>query len=71
VNRNGHEWWNVSRFIADLSSGASNGSSGRTAGWRVGLVDWDDLAEFVRNSYRLIAPKRLSASLDSAHKPKD
>lgn len=28
-------------------------------------VDWAELAELVRDSYRLIAPKRLSATLDS------
>jgi predicted DNA-binding protein (MmcQ/YjbR family) len=27
-------------------------------------VDWDELAELVTESYRLIAPKRLSATLD-------
>jgi hypothetical protein len=29
-----------------------------------GVVAWDDVDEFLRDSYRLIAPKRLIASLD-------
>ena len=27
------------------------------------MVDWDELAEFVRESYRIVAPKRLSRSV--------
>lgn len=30
----------------------------------VGDVDWDEVAAFAANSYRLIAPKRLAALLD-------
>jgi predicted DNA-binding protein (MmcQ/YjbR family) len=30
----------------------------------VGAVDWDEIAELVEESYRLTAPKRLSALLD-------
>ena len=40
------------------------------SGW-VGIhldddVDWDQLAELIRDSYRLIAPKRLARSLDES-----
>jgi hypothetical protein len=41
------------------------GPKGWIGVWLDGVVDWDDLAEFVRDSYRLIAPKRLAALLDS------
>ena len=39
-----------------------------TRGWAavrldVGTVDWDEVTGFVHDSYRLIAPKRLSATL--------
>jgi hypothetical protein len=27
-------------------------------------IDWDEVAAFAANSYRLIAPKRLAAQLD-------
>jgi predicted DNA-binding protein (MmcQ/YjbR family) len=30
----------------------------------VGEIDWDEVAAFAANSYRLIAPKRLAAHLD-------
>jgi predicted DNA-binding protein (MmcQ/YjbR family) len=33
--------------------------------WLDGVVAWDDVAEFVRESYRLVAPKRLCSLLDS------
>ena len=40
------------------------------SGW-VGIhldddVDWDQLAELIRDSYRLIAPKRLARALDES-----
>jgi len=40
------------------------------SGW-VGIhlddeVDWDQLAELIRDSFRLIAPKRLARSLDES-----
>ena len=31
----------------------------------VGTVDWDEVKDLVRQSYRLIAPKRLAATLDA------
>jgi predicted DNA-binding protein (MmcQ/YjbR family) len=31
---------------------------------RSGLVDWDEVAELLTDSYRLVAPKRLSARLE-------
>jgi hypothetical protein len=40
------------------------GPSGWVGIWLDGGVDWDDLAEFLRDSYRLIAPKKLAALLD-------
>ena len=35
------------------------GPSGWVGIWLDGAVDWDDVAEFVRDSYRLIDPKRF------------
>jgi predicted DNA-binding protein (MmcQ/YjbR family) len=37
--------------------------------WLDGGVEWDDVAEFVRDSYRLVAPKRLGTVLDSRARP--
>ncbi len=37
--------------------------------WLDGVVEWDDVAEFVRDSYRLIAPKRLCTLLDFENAP--
>lgn len=34
--------------------------------WLDGTIDWTDVAEFVRDSYRLIAPKRLLKELAPA-----
>ena len=31
----------------------------------IGKIDWDEVAELVRGSYQLIAPKRLAALVDS------
>jgi predicted DNA-binding protein (MmcQ/YjbR family) len=39
------------------------GPSGWVGVWLDGVADWEDVAEFVRDSYRLIAPKKLSALL--------
>lgn len=41
------------------------GKSGWVGVWLDGENDWADVAEFVRDSYRMIAPKRLLAALDS------
>jgi predicted DNA-binding protein (MmcQ/YjbR family) len=30
-----------------------------------GTLDWDELADLVEESYRMTAPKRLSAQLES------
>jgi predicted DNA-binding protein (MmcQ/YjbR family) len=30
----------------------------------VGAIDWDEVAAFAANSYRLLAPKRLAAQID-------
>jgi predicted DNA-binding protein (MmcQ/YjbR family) len=40
------------------------GPSGWIGIWLDGVVEWEDVADFVRDSYRLIAPKRLCALLD-------
>ena len=32
--------------------------------WLDGEIDWDEVADLVRESYRMTAPKRLSASMD-------
>jgi hypothetical protein len=39
------------------------GPSGWIGIWLDGAVDWDDVAEFLRDSYRLVAPKKLCALL--------
>ncbi len=39
------------------------GPSGWVGVWLDGEVAWEDVAEFVRDSYRLIAPKRLIEEL--------
>jgi predicted DNA-binding protein (MmcQ/YjbR family) len=36
------------------------GPSGWVGIWLDGVVEWDEVADFVRDSYRLIAPKKLS-----------
>jgi predicted DNA-binding protein (MmcQ/YjbR family) len=41
------------------------GPSGWIGVWLDGVVEWEDVAEFVRDSYRLVAPKKLGALLDS------
>jgi hypothetical protein len=41
------------------------GPSGWVGIWLDGVVEWSDLAEFLRDSYRLVAPKRLGALLDT------
>jgi len=40
------------------------GAKGWVGLWLDGEVDWDEVEELVRDSYRLVAPKRLAASLD-------
>ena len=40
------------------------GPSGWIGVWLDGSVDWTELAELLRDSYRLVAPKRLGALLD-------
>ncbi|HEV3163255.1 MAG TPA: MmcQ/YjbR family DNA-binding protein [Isosphaeraceae bacterium] len=45
------------------------GPSGWVGVWLDGQVDWDDVAELLRDAYRLVAPKRLSAVLDSEASP--
>ena len=35
------------------------GVSGWVGVWLDGVVEWDDVAEFLRDAYRLIAPNRL------------
>jgi len=42
------------------------GPNGWVGVWLDGVVDWDDVDEFVRDSYRLVAPRRLGILLDSA-----
>jgi predicted DNA-binding protein (MmcQ/YjbR family) len=37
------------------------GHKGWVGIWLDGAVNWDDVAEFLRDSYRLIAPKKLAA----------
>lgn len=40
------------------------GPSGWVGVWLDGDCDWAELAELLRDSYRLVAPKRLAALLD-------
>jgi hypothetical protein len=40
------------------------GPSGWVGVWLDGAADWDGVAELLRDSYRLTAPKRLQALLD-------
>ena len=40
------------------------GPSGWIGIWLDGVVEWDDVADFLRDSYRLVAP-RSSALLDA------
>jgi len=42
------------------------GPSGWVGVWLDGVVGWDDVDEFLRDSYRLVAPRRLCILLDSA-----
>jgi len=41
------------------------GPKGWVGVWLDGVVGWDDVDEFLRDSYRLIAPRRLSILLDA------
>jgi predicted DNA-binding protein (MmcQ/YjbR family) len=45
------------------------GPSGWVGIWLDGVVGWGDVDEFLRDAYRLVAPKRLSASLDPQASP--
>ena len=40
------------------------GPSGWVGVWLDGEVDWPELAELLRDAYRLVAPKRLLRALD-------
>lgn len=41
------------------------GHNGWVGVWLDGATDWDELADLVEESYRMTAPKRLVAALDS------
>lgn len=41
------------------------GPSGWVGVWLDGAIEWVDVAEFLRDGYRLVAPKRLLDLLDS------
>ena len=43
------------------------GPSGWIGIWLDGVVLWDDVADFLRDSYRLVAPRKLIVVLDSDH----
>jgi hypothetical protein len=43
------------------------GPSGWIGIWLDGVVLWDDVADFLSDSYRLVAPRKLIAVLDSDH----
>ena len=40
------------------------GHAGWVGAWLDVAIDWDELADFVEESYRMTAPKRLTAQLD-------
>ena len=42
------------------------GPSGWVGVWLDGEVDWEELGEFLRDAYLLVAPKRLAAPLQQA-----
>jgi predicted DNA-binding protein (MmcQ/YjbR family) len=42
------------------------GPSGWVGVWLDGRADWDELAQLLRDAYRLVAPKRLLRALDEA-----
>jgi predicted DNA-binding protein (MmcQ/YjbR family) len=42
------------------------GHAGWVGAWLDVEIDWEELADFVEESYRITAPKRLSAQLDDA-----
>jgi hypothetical protein len=46
------------------------GVSGWIGIWLDGVIDWEDLHEFVEEAYRLIAPKRVVAAWDAARATK-
>ena len=41
------------------------GHNGWVGVWLDGATDWEELADLVEESYRMTAPKRLVAALDS------
>jgi predicted DNA-binding protein (MmcQ/YjbR family) len=45
------------------------GHKGWVGIWLDDVVEWDDVDEFLRDSYRLVAPKRLCALLDAGGGP--
>jgi hypothetical protein len=47
------------------------GPSGWVGIWLDGVVSWDDVDESLRDAYRLVAPKRLSALPDSKATPRN
>ncbi len=47
------------------------GPSGWVGVWLDGVVEWEDVAEFLRDGYRLVAPKRLLDVLDAAESTND
>ncbi len=42
------------------------GKSGWVGMWLDGAVEWDEVAEFLRDAYRLVAPKRLLEGCEAA-----
>jgi len=42
------------------------GHAGWVGAWLDVEIDWEELADFAEESYRMTAPKRLSAQLDDA-----
>jgi hypothetical protein len=45
------------------------GPSGWVGIWLDGVVSWEDVAEFLRDAYRLVAPKRLCVLLPPGSPP--
>jgi hypothetical protein len=46
----------------------SVGPSGWVGVWLDEVVDWEDLADLLRDAYLLVAPKRLRSELEAPNK---
>jgi predicted DNA-binding protein (MmcQ/YjbR family) len=77
--QHGHEerpsvWFKAPPGVQELLVGAEParffrppyvGHAGWVGAWLDVALDWEELADFVEESYRMTAPKRVSAELDT------